>query len=111
MGLGAHCLTVADCSSPRGSHPPDFQEWILAGGGCPTAQLVTFSLPLEFYLTLPSGAMVLDLSLLESCGLEPQEPNQQLTGSLLRCYKSAVYACLVGLQLLAGPSLGPSWSV
>ncbi|XP_051700788.2 gasdermin-C isoform X1 [Oryctolagus cuniculus] len=70
------------------------------------------SLPPEVLSALPSEAVVLALSLLESCGLELQGPGCQLSWDPAAVPQvSALYGCLEGLQLLAGPSPGPSQPV
>lgn len=71
----------------------------------------TCPLPAGVLCALKSEDVVLILSLVQSCGLQLEQPSCQLTWDpIVMPQLSALYGCLTGLQLLADLSPGLSTS-
>lgn len=72
----------------------------------------TCPLPAGVLCALKSEDVVLILSLVQSCGLQLEQPSCQLTWDpTVMPQLSALYGCLTGLQLLADLSPGLSTTV
>lgn len=79
---------------------------------CNQTEETTSPLPTGVLCALKSKDVVLILSLVQSCGLELEKSSCQFTwDSTVVPQLSALYGCLIGMQLLADPRPGLSRTV